>query len=47
MSIKVYDEPSALFLLANEETSAADNRMIKVVAEERIRRNHPFLKIEV
>ena len=34
MSIEVYGEPSALFLLANEEPSAVDNWMIKVVAEE-------------
>jgi hypothetical protein len=34
MSIEVYGEPSAPFLLANEEPSAVDNRMIRVVAEE-------------
>jgi hypothetical protein len=47
MSIEVYGEPSALFLLASDAPAATDNWMIKVVAEERIRRNHPFLKIEV
>jgi hypothetical protein len=34
MSIEVRGEPSALFLLASEEASAAENWMIKVVAEE-------------
>ena len=34
MSIEVYGEPSALFLLANDAPAAADNWMIKVVAEE-------------
>jgi hypothetical protein len=35
MSIEVYGEPSALFLLAND--APADNWMIRVVAEERYR----------
>ncbi len=34
MTIEVYGEPSALFLLANEEPFAVNNWMIKVVAEE-------------
>jgi site-specific DNA recombinase len=34
MPIEVYGEPSALFLLANDEMSDADNWMITVVAEE-------------
>ena len=34
VSIEVYGEPSALFLLANDAPAAADNWMIKVVAEE-------------
>ena len=34
MSIEVHGEPSALFLFANDQTAAADNWMIKVVAEE-------------
>jgi hypothetical protein len=46
MSIEVYGEPSAFFLMANEEPSSGASRMITVVAEERIRR-HPFMKIEV
>jgi hypothetical protein len=33
MSIEAYGEPSALFLLASDEPAAADNWMIKVVAE--------------
>ena len=37
MPIEVYGEPSALFLLANDEKSDADNWMITVVAEERYR----------
>ena len=35
MSIEVHGEPSALFLLAGDETAAADNWMISVVAEDR------------
>jgi hypothetical protein len=34
MSIEVYGEPSALFLLASDAPAAADNWMIKVVAED-------------
>jgi hypothetical protein len=34
MSIEVYGEPSALFLLASDTPAAPDNWMIKVVAEE-------------
>jgi hypothetical protein len=34
MSIEVYGEPSALFLLADDAPAATDNWMIKVVAEE-------------
>jgi hypothetical protein len=37
MSIEVYGEPSALFLLANDETSNRENWMMTVVAEERYR----------
>jgi hypothetical protein len=37
MSIEVHGEPSGLFLFAGDETAAADNWMIKVVAEERYR----------
>jgi hypothetical protein len=37
MSIEVYGEPSALFLLAGNAPAAADNWMITVVAEERCR----------
>ena len=47
MPIEVYGEPSALFLMADEEPPSAASRMITVVAEERIRRNQPFLKIDV
>jgi site-specific DNA recombinase len=36
MSIEVYGEPSALFLLASDAPAAADNWMIKAVAEERL-----------
>jgi len=36
MSIEVHGEPSWLFLFARDETAAADNRKIKVVAEEGI-----------
>ena len=36
MSIEVHGEPSGLFLFARDETAAADNRKIKVVAEEGI-----------
>jgi hypothetical protein len=34
MPIEVYGEPSALFLLANDKASGAENSMITVVAEE-------------
>ena len=34
MSIEVYGEPSALFLLGSDAPATADNWMIKVVAEE-------------
>jgi site-specific DNA recombinase len=34
MSIEVYGEPSALFLLASDTPAGPDNWMIKVVAEE-------------
>ena len=34
MSIEVYGDPSALFLLASNAPAAADNWLIKVVAEE-------------
>jgi hypothetical protein len=37
MSIEVYGEPSALFLLASDTPAGPDNWMIKVVAEERYR----------
>jgi len=47
MPIEVYSDPSALFLIPDTETSKREQRLITVVAEERIRRNHPFLKIEV
>jgi len=45
--IEVYGEPSVLLLPADDEPADEKNRMITVVAEERIRRNHPFLKFEV
>ena len=47
MPIEVYSDPSALFLIPDAEASKREHRLITVVAEERIRRNHPFLKIEV
>ena len=47
MPIEVYRDPSALFIGSNDDASKEENWMITVVAEERIRRNHPFLKIEV
>jgi hypothetical protein len=47
MPIEVYGDPSALFLVPKGEASKGENWMITVVAEERIRRNHPFLKFEV
>jgi hypothetical protein len=43
MSIEVYGEPSALFLLANEEGSEERNWMITVVAEDRSVHSPPSL----
>jgi len=47
MMIDVCGQPEGLFLLASGKSSYTDNWMIKVVAEERFRRNHPYLRIEV
>ena len=49
MSIEVYGEPSALFLLASDAPAAADNWMIKVVAEDQdqVLRNLSCKRIQV